>query len=126
LQWPAICHDGLHKINKNEKEHIEMALNKRCRGARITHADIERWLAVWNSHNPDSIDALFSDNVLVSGTMQGTFTDPVTGQVLPPNGKHFVYEAAKRISYNPDHSIREVHIILDELLMSRQLDLPLK
>jgi len=140
----------------------------------ITHADVERWIAAWNSHNLDSIDAFYADDALiyqtqnpepltkktmnhffemvfktypdikfeskaitveeyeavswenVTGTMKGEFTNPTTGQTLAPNGKHFEYEVAKRITYNHDHKIKEVHIIFDELTLSRQLNLPIK
>jgi len=140
----------------------------------ITHADVEHWLTVWNSHNIDSINALFSNDAViyqpqnsialtknsmnaffemvfktypditfesqaiivegydvvswenVTGTMLGTFTDPITGKVFQPNGKKFAYEAAKRIKYNTDHKIKELHILLDELILSRQLGLEMK
>lgn len=139
----------------------------------ITREDVQHWIAAWNSHNIDSIDAFYAEGALVyqpqnanpltkktmnpffemvfktypdikfeskaitvdgyeavswemvTGTMEGTFTNPVTGQVIQPNGKHFEYEVAKRIEYNQDHKIKEVHIIFDQLTLSKQLDLPI-
>lgn len=139
----------------------------------ITHADVEHWLAAWNSHNIDSIDALFSDEALiyqpqnpkpltkktmnpffemvfktypdikfakegitvegydaaswedVTGTMEGAFTDPSTGVTVQPTGKHFEHHGAMHITYNPDHTIKEVHIIWDQLVVLKQLGLPI-
>jgi predicted ester cyclase len=143
-------------------------------GSHISHADISHWISAWNSHNIDSIDALFAEHALiyqpqnprpltkgtmnpffemvfktypdirfeslaiivegneavswerVSGTMLGTFTEPATGQILQPNHKRFNYEVAKRLVYDANHKIKELHIILDEQILARQLGLQLK
>jgi steroid delta-isomerase-like uncharacterized protein len=137
----------------------------------ITHADVERWLSAWNSHNIDTIDALFSEDALiyqpqnpkpltkktmnpffemvfktypdikfnkvgitvegydaaswedVTGTMLGPFTDPSTGKTLQPTRKRFDHQGAMHITYNPDHTIKEVHIIWDQLIVLKQLGL---
>lgn len=142
-------------------------------GNLITRSDVQRWIAAWNSHNIDSIDAFYSEDALVyqpqnanpltkktmnpffemvfktypdikfeskaitvdgdeavswemvTGTMEGPFTNPITGEVIQPNGKHFEYKVAKRIEYNQNHKIKEVHIIFDQLTLAKQLNLPI-
>jgi len=137
----------------------------------ITHADVERWLAAWNSHHIDSINALFAEDAMiyqpqnpkpltkqtmnpffemvfktypdikfekegitvegydaaswenVTGTMTGPFTDPATGKTIQPTGKRFEHKGAMHITYKPDHTIKEVHIVWDQLIVLKQLGL---
>jgi len=61
----------------------------------------------------------------VTGTMEGPFTDPSTGVTVQPTGKRFEHHRAMNIIYNPNHTIKEVHIIWDQLVVLKQLGLPI-
>lgn len=57
----------------------------------------------------------------VTGTWSGPFVDPNTGHSTPGNGKHFDHPGAMVLTYNPDHTIRHVTIIWDQLTVDHQL-----
>jgi steroid delta-isomerase-like uncharacterized protein len=142
--------------------------------APITHSDVDRWAAAWNSHDIETVAALFTTDVTidqpenekpldakslrgffgmifkaypdfhvvvsqavveghtavsierVTGTWSGPFVSPATGQVVPGNGRRFDHPGVMVIDYAPDHRIRHVSIIWDQLIVDRQLGIKAK
>ncbi len=60
---------------------------------------------------------------IVTGTMTGPFTDPASGQVIPPTGRQFTIPGAMRIQYDDRGKIRSVRIYWDRALFAQQLGL---
>jgi steroid delta-isomerase-like uncharacterized protein len=57
----------------------------------------------------------------VTGTWSGPYTDPVTKVVTPGNGRTFDHPGAMLLTYRANHTISEVHIFWDQLMVDRQL-----
>ena len=57
----------------------------------------------------------------VTGTWSGPFTDPATGETTQGNGKAFDHPGVMVITYKPDHSIAQLDIYWDRLVVDQQL-----